>query len=153
MDNIHFIIRFVSLLQRNLYQRFKSKYSEDTSGGDKSIVNQNDSTIKANKLSFVEELHAEKSTKVDATNSLIETTVPVQKSDSDEGDIEVISKEQLDDMADMQNGTDNSNEGDGTRRFSVSEETEANDKFPQQITNKSANWNTMELGEKRKRLR
>lgn len=96
----------------------------------------------------MENTYAKKAATVDTIEAAIE--VPVQKSDSDEGDFEVISKEQLNDMADMQNGDNNDGQ---ERRFSVSEENEANDKFPQQVTSKSSNWNTMELGEKRKRLR
>lgn len=48
----------------------------------------------------------------------------------------------------------NDGKNDAARRISTSEETEKDDKFPQQMANnKNANWNTMELGEKRKRLR
>lgn len=78
----------------------------------------------------------------------------IEKSDSDEGDFEVISKEQFDkNMADTQNGVGNANKNGGERRFSITEDGEATDKFPQKINNKSSNWNFMELGEKRKRLR
>lgn len=54
----------------------------------------------------------------------------------------------------VENNNDDGN-GDAVRKMSMSEETEKDDKFPQQMSNnsKSANWNTMELGEKRKRLR
>lgn len=78
---------------------------------------------------------------------------PVHKSDSDEGlDFEFILRKELDEMADVPNGAEN--EDSNARKFSVSEAAEADDKFPQQVTHtKNANWNTMELGEKRKRLR
>lgn len=53
-------------------------------------------------------------------------------------------------MGDNPNGE---NDGGDSRKISTSEETEKDDKFPQQMNNKNANWNMMELGEKRKRLR
>lgn len=56
-------------------------------------------------------------------------------------------------MAENQNGIDNDNDNDEQRKLSVTEQKEVDDKFPQQIASKNANWNTMELGEKRKRLR
>lgn len=86
------------------------------------------------------------------TNKILEEAAqhPVQKSESDEGlDFEFILKKELDEMADIPNGGEDAN----ARKFSVSEEGEADDKFPQQVAHKNANWNTMELGEKRKRLR
>lgn len=74
------------------------------------------------------------------------------RSDLDEGDFEIISEEQLREMADNQNGIDNAEtqrENAETQR----ENAEKTDQFPQQVTNKNSNWNMMELGEKRKRLR
>lgn len=144
------------VLQSDLCRKFKSSYS------DKSINSEDDENLKFEKktLLSIQNSYAEKSATVDTENETIieKTTVQVEKSDSDEGDFEVISKEQLNDMADMQNG-ENMHEGGGhdERRYSISEEglSEAKDKFPQEITNKSipTNWNMMELGEKRKRLR
>lgn len=75
------------------------------------------------------------------------------RSDSDEGDFEIISEEQLRDMADNPNGIENAEtqrENAETQR----ENAEKTDQFTQQVTNKTnSNWNMMELGEKRKRLR
>lgn len=135
--------------QADLYRRLQSKDSDNK-------IEQEESsscdTVKLPAISSSCESYAEKSATVDATEPIVEESVPVQKSDSDEGDFEFISNEPLDDMADMQNGAaDTAEEGD-TRRISVSEDAEANDKFPQQMAKKSS-WNTMELGEKRKRLR
>lgn len=141
----------VFFLQRDLCRRFKTKFTDDISSGEESSV-----PSETNETVFNQENHhssietnviVKKSVTVDTNEQNIEETVAVHKSDSDEGDFEVISKEQLNDMADQHNGE---NEG-GERRFSVSEE--ANDKFPEQMTTKNSNWNTMELGEKRKRLR
>lgn len=60
--------------------------------------------------------------------------------------------------AEMGDTVENHNDGvggdDAVRKVSTSEETEKDDKFPQQMANnKMSNWNMMELGEKRKRLR
>lgn len=137
----------VFFLQRDLCRRFKAKFTDDNSSDEESSVPSDTNEVKS-KIS-IETLCGKKSVTVDTNEHKIEATVPVQRSDSDEGDFEVISKEQLNDMAD----TDNANNDGGERRFSVSEEGEANDKFPQQMTTKNSNWNTMELGEKRKRLR
>lgn len=127
---------------------------DDISSSSEESIASKDTTIEAITQLLVENTYAKKVATVDALETAIETKteVPVQKSVSDEGDFEVISKEQLNDMADMQNGVENTGDGQ-ERRFSVSEENEAKDKFPQQTTSKSSNWNTMELGEKRKRLR
>lgn len=89
---------------------------------------------------------AEKSATVDANNSEDRAIDKVQKSDSDEGDFEIISKEHIPEMADAPNGMENAE----TQR----EDAEANDQFPQQVSNtKNSNWNSTELAEKRKRLR
>lgn len=99
----------------------------------------------------------------------------VPRSDFGECDInfEIITTDQIKKMADQhQNGNDNHNgeenqKGNGTehqngeqnggrdRTYSISEETEGADKLAQLSTKKSIpdNWNMMELGEKRKRLR
>lgn len=66
---------------------------------------------------------------------------------------QVIVAEMGDTMENNHNNNDGG-EGDAVRKVSTSEETEKDDKFPQQMAhNKNSNWNTMELGEKRKRLR
>lgn len=139
----------MTLLQRDLCQRFNSNDLEDTSRGEKSTI-QSDTTNNVKSFSLIEKLDADKST-VDTIDLPTQIIVSVQK--SDKIDIEVVSKEQLNEMADVQNSIENGTAGGENRRFSISEETEANDKFPQQISTKNANWNTMELGEKRKRLR
>lgn len=82
---------------------------------------------------------------MDANNSINPAAETVQRSDSAEGDFEIISKEQFYEMADTPNGVENAE--------AQREDAEANDKFPQKMDTKNANWNTMELGEKRKRLR
>lgn len=156
-----FIVCVLFFLQRDLCRRFKANFTDDISSGEESssvpsdtneIVEKSNSTLSP----VIWNASANRTVTVDANNEqTIEETVSVQKSDStDEGDFEVISKEQLNNvMADTQN-SDANNDG-GERRFSISEEgiSEANDKFPQQMTTKNSNWNTMELGEKRKRLR
>lgn len=147
-----FIVCVLFFLQRDLYRRFKANFTDDTSSDTHEVVEKFNSSLSP----VIWNASSNKTITVDANNEQsIEETVSVQRSDStDEGDFEVISKEQLNNvMADTQNG-DANNDG-GERRFSISEEgiSEANDKFPQQMTTKNPNWNLMELGEKRKRLR
>lgn len=140
-------------LQRDLCRRFKTKFTDDISSGDESSVpSDTNEIVKIN--TSIEQLYVKETVTVDTNEQFTDEIVPVQKSDSDEGDFEVISKEQLNDMDDNQNGVEhNAHDDGGERRFSVSEEGEINDKFPQQMTTKNSNWNMMELGEKRKRLR
>lgn len=119
------------------------------------------------KLPIVESIQKSQQTNLNCTQ--------IPKSDSGECDIdfEIISTDQIKKMADQhQNGNDNHNgeenqNGNGTehqngeqdggrdRTYSISEETEGADKLAQLSTKKSIpnNWNMMELGEKRKRLR
>lgn len=139
----------VFFLQRDLCRRIKTKFTDDISSGEESSVSSDTNELKTK--TSIENLTTKKLVTVDTNEQIIDDTVPVQKSDSDEGDLEVISKEQFNEMADTPNGF--ANDGGGERRFSISEEGEANDKFPQQMTTKNSNWNMMELGEKRKRLR
>lgn len=141
----------VFFLQRDLCRRFKAKFTDDISSGEESSVLSDTNEVKTEKS--IENLTTKKLVKLETNEQIINDTVPVQKSDSDEGDFEVISKEQFNEMANTQNGVDTTANDGGERRFSVSEEGEANDKFPQQMTTKNPNWNMMELGEKRKRLR
>lgn len=132
-------------LQRELYQRFKSKWSGDiTSDGDSSVSSD---SITIEHKSSASDSNADNSSAVNTNESIEEETISVHKFDSDGGDIE----DSVNEMAEVQNGTEN--EGGDKRAVSLSEQTEADDKFPQQMSTKNANWNTMELGEKRKRLR
>lgn len=76
-----------------------------------------------------------------------------QKSDSDDGDFEIVNKELI-----VVKMASNGTEGDGDqvkRKQSFNELSENHDKFPEQMSHssKKSNWNTMEVGEKRKRLR
>lgn len=89
---------------------------------------------------------------MDSHKTVIEETVSVHKSNSDLEFIPANQQQQAIAMAENQNGTDGEQ-----RKLSVSEQTEVDDKFPQQMAQSTAkinaNWNMMELGEKRKRLR
>lgn len=143
-------------LQRELYQRFKSNCSNDTTGDENSSIGSD--TIKS-KASVIK-LNATTSTaSLVSHQTVIEETVSVHKSNSD---LEISPENQRQqqqqqdiEMAENQNGTEN--DGGEQRKLSVSEQTEVDDKFPHQMaqstTKINANWNMMELGEKRKRLR
>lgn len=140
-------------LQTNIYQRLKTKNypdevsSEYESSGSISSVYQR--SISDDKL-FDSHLAT-----VDATHN--KTLAPPsavgqsQKSDSDDGDFEIVNK--TDYLEKMENNG-NENDASAAVKQTVGEDAEASDKFPQQMANsKKSNWNTMELGEKRKRLR
>lgn len=138
-------------LQKNLSQRFKSKYSKKRNSNHESCARSDTSELPASSL-IKNNSCAEKSATVDTNKTLNQIVDREHKSDSDEGDFEIISEEQLREMADNQNGIENAEtqrENAETQR----ENAEKTDQFPQKVTIKNANWNMMELGEKRKRLR
>lgn len=138
-----FFLHSFFLRQRDLYRRFKLRYSTNSNSGNESSVRSDTSELPAVSSIFIP--CADKSATVDANNSINPAAETVQRSDSAEGDFEIISKEQFYEMADTPNGVENAE--------AQREDAEANDKFPQKMDTKNANWNTMELGEKRKRLR
>lgn len=145
-------------LQRNLSQRFKSKDSKKRNRNHESCARSDTSELPASFL-IKNNSCAEKSATVDINKTFNQIVDREHKSDSDEGDFEIISEEQLREMADNQNGIENAEtqrEIAETQRQNAEtqrENAEKTDQFPQQVTNKNANWNMMELGEKRKRLR
>lgn len=144
----HLYFQLFLLLQRILCQRFKSRCSKKDSSENESSVRSGTSELPP--VSLIKNSCASiKSATVDANKLTVQATDKVHKSDSDEGDFEIISTEQLAEMADIANGTENATEGTERQR----EDAEAKDQFPQQIKNDRSNWNMMELGEKRKRLR
>lgn len=75
------------------------------------------------------------------------------ETEGSEADFEIVTAENIATMADNDLANNNNEATDNKPNFSMGDEAEATDKFPQQMTNSKANWNMMELGEKRKRLR
>lgn len=140
--------------QRNLYQRFKSKYftddvsiSDEKSSSSLSIGNSDTIQIGGEKVCSVNCLYESK------LDESVLRILPLElQSTRKQQQQQVIAAEMGDTM---ENNHDGGGSDDAVRKVSTSEETEKDDKFPQQMANnsKNANWNTMELGEKRKRLR
>lgn len=152
-----------SIIQRNLYGRFKGRYFTDDDGdGSKSdekspslCVDSSDTLEICDKtVCSVDNLCENK---LDASALRISPTElqsigeQQQQKEQQQQQPQLIVAEMGDSMEN--NHVDDG--GDAVRKISTSEETEKDDKFPQQMAknSKSANWNTMELGEKRKRLR
>lgn len=154
-----FSFNFFSIDQRNLYGRFKRRYitggSDDDSKSDEnsqSLCVDNSDTIEIDDKKVCCSVNYLYEEKLDASVLRI---IPlklqsIEKQQQQQEQQQVIVTEMGDTMEN--NHVDG---GDVVRKISTSEETEKDDKFPQQMThnNKNANWNTMELGEKRKRLR
>lgn len=143
---------FVFVFQRNLYTSVKRRYfTDDDDGDDDSSSEKKSLKIESGdkKLCSINCLYEDK---LDASNdnetsrSVIDTAFATKLQHCPE----VIAAE----MGDMvENNNNDDGNGDAVRKISVSEETEKDDKFPQQMNTKNPNWNMMELGEKRKRLR
>lgn len=146
------LLNFFTINQQNLYGRFKRRYfTDDDSSGDKSsslCVDDSDTIEISDKkecsISCVYE------DKLDASVLKILPS-KLQSIEQQQTQQQQMIVTEMGDA--MENNHENG--GDVVRKISTSEETEKDDKFPQQMANnnKSANWNTMELGEKRKRLR
>lgn len=164
----YFFINF----QRNLYVRFKSKYFTDEnskSDGESSLssaalsvhssdtIEIGDGKVCSLNHFYANQLDASVEKNIESTRTDDTIFSPgLQCTKSVEINCTSIAKQQQQqtvNAAKMGDTVENS-DGDAARRISTSEETEKDDKFPQQMANnKNSNWNTMELGEKRKRLR
>lgn len=151
-----------SIIQRNLYGRFKGRYfTDDDDDGSKSdkkspslCVDSSDTLEICDKtVCSVDNLCENK---LDASALRISPT-ELQSIGEQQQQKEQQQQPQLivAEMGDSMENNHVDDGGDAVRKISTSEETEKDDKFPQQMAknSKSANWNTMELGEKRKRLR
>lgn len=161
---------YFSIIQRSLYGRFKRRYftdddSDDDEDDSKSVeksatlcVDSSDTfEICSKTVCSVDNLFDNK------LNASVLRPLPSQLQSIEEQQLpppppkEKQQEQQLI-VAEMGDSMENNHVDDGgdvVRKISPSEETEKDDKFPQQMAknSKSANWNTMELGEKRKRLR
>lgn len=145
--------------QQNLCKRFQTK----TDQRDTEPPSSSGSECGTNSENSIDSLCVvKKSATVDATDS--EKVVVVPRTPETEGsdiDFEFVTTENIEKMAEneLANGgvetLNNNNEiNDEKLNFSVGDDaTEATDKFPQQMGKTKSNWNMMELGEKRKRLR
>lgn len=139
-------------LQRNLYASFKRTYFPD----DDSTSDGKSSRIGDETVCSIDSLYEDKLDESDDDNDKndsnrresVHTTSPSKLREPFE---QVIAGE----MGDVMENNNDDGGNDAARKMSMSEETEKDDKFPQQMATgtKNANWNTMELGEKRKRLR
>lgn len=152
---------FFPTIQRNLYGRFRVRYStDDDDDGSKSdekspslCVDSSDTLEICDKtVCSVNNLHANK---LDASALRVS---PAELQSIEEHQLRNEQQQQQLIVAEMGDSMENNHDGgDVVRKISTSEETEKDDKFPQQMAknnkNNMANWNTMELGEKRKRLR
>lgn len=87
----------------------------------------------------------------DINSATVDATQKKNASDSSDGDFEFVNEEES--LAAMDTNGHHSSEEDSNRTISVSEEAESRDEFKQMNNKVTANWNMMEVGEKRKRLR
>lgn len=124
-----------------MFQKLKPQYPDE-------IISEFDSTASISSESclthFDDYLNDINSATVDATQKK-------NASDSSDGDFEFVSE--VESLENMDTNEHNPSEEDSNRTISISEEAESRDEFKQMNNSVTANWNMMEVGEKRKRLR
>lgn len=128
-------------MQTNLFQKLKPQYPDE-------VISEFDSTASISsencQTHFDDYLNGINLVTVDATQKK-------NASDSSDGDFEFVNEGES--FENMDTNEHNPSEEDSHRTISVSEEAESRDEFKQMDNSVKANWNMMELGEKRKRLR
>lgn len=82
-------------------------------------------------------------------SATVDATEKKNASDTSDGDFEFVNEEKS--LENMDTNGHNPSEKDSNR--TISEEAESRDEFKQMDNKVTANWNMMEVGEKRKRLR
>lgn len=125
--------------QTNLFQKRKPQYpGEEISEFDLTASILSESCL----THFDDQLNDIYSATVDATKK-------TNASDRSDGDFEFVNEEKS--LENMDTNGHNSSENDSNR--TISEEAESQDEFKTMDNKVTANWNMMEVGEKRKRLR